>query len=81
MAKNKSPIVEVNHDREKLQHYDRILELGAHALELQERYEERKVAAKEAKEEWEVASLELQQAIRRANDPQKELDFNRDEDY
>lgn len=63
-------------DAEKLKHYQKICELGAAAIEAQREYESRKEALKAFKEDWEHAALSLQQAIERANDPQKELEFD-----
>lgn len=76
MAKRQKESSEVQiSDSEKLKHYERICELGAAAIQAQREYESRKEALKAFKEDWEHASLSLQQAIERANDPQKELEF------
>lgn len=61
---------------ERLKHYETILDLGARADVLQKEYEQAKENAKSAREAWEEAAFELQAAIRRANDPQKELAFD-----
>jgi hypothetical protein len=61
---------------ERLKHYETILGLGSRAEVLQKEYEQAKEDAKSAREAWEEAVFELQAAIRRANDPQKEFTFD-----
>ena len=74
MAKKQNQVVEQS-DQQKLERYDRILELGGFVEERQRELDAAKEAAKEAKELWEHAVAELQLEIKRANDPQSEFVF------
>jgi hypothetical protein len=74
MAKKAKEVIQQPVENQ-LAHYDRILELGAYVDDRQKELDAQKEAMKDAKEQWEQAVFALQQAIRRANDPQGELDF------